>query len=201
MRPTYSIVVAAPQTTEGIPVALVSLEDAQAVAGDTEDAVLEAQITSASMVIATLLDRELGIADIVETFVSGSDKPTALRLSRYPVVAIESVTVEGGEITEFEVNPTSGLLYRIGGGEWNGRVVVTYSGGYQLPEQAPKALATACLAYISGGLSEATGDANIRSIQHEGVSVSYGTASSGVSVGSIDGAIENLIAPFRRVSF
>lgn len=62
-----------------------------------------------------------------------------LILARYPVVSIDSVTIDGTalDVSEFEVDPDTGLLQRLRNdhpAQWTGnKVVVVYTGGYTVP--------------------------------------------------------------------
>lgn len=62
-----------------------------------------------------------------------------LRLARYPVTSIDSVTVDGTvlDTSEYEVDPDSGLLQRLRNDhptQWAcNKVVVLYTGGYTVP--------------------------------------------------------------------
>jgi hypothetical protein len=116
---------------------LVSLADLKLVLGITgseDDAALQASITFQSRIIAEYCDRRFGRAEALETFAfdqcETSQARQALVLKLYPV--IEILSVDGAADCTFD--PASGRLW---GGPWSGTVSVTYSGGYDLPEEAP----------------------------------------------------------------
>lgn len=102
-----------------------------------------------------------------------------LRLARYPVVSIDSVTVDGTalDITEFEVDPDSGLLSRLRNdhpSQWScSKVVVIYTGGYTVPPAAnptiPADLQDAVINLAKNKRTRATRDPNLKSRNVVGV--------------------------------
>lgn len=190
-------------TTAGVAVDLISLADAKlalAITDTSQDDFISQQITIASQTIASLCDRVFGVSDVIETFVIDlCERPAALALSRYPVVSVGSVTVDDNELDEadYDAGKTSGLVYRHNGCPWSGRVVVIYSGGYTLPDDAPGALIRACLLLLKEQVLMRGRDPTVRQIQHGDESVSFWVEGAAKPVSDV---IDSLITPFRRLS-
>lgn len=205
---------------------LISLAAAKAEFGitdDSEDVSLQARITRASQTIASLSNRVFALQHVIETFncddgfvvdrflgsIIGSGayiQPShPLMVSRYPVVAIESISVDDVEIdaADYDVHIESGLLWRVAGGIWSGKVVVTYSGGYDLPEESPGALQSACLELVTqyrfAGRSSDSSYQQVREVAYGDRRVVYSTGtSSSAAADPISPTIMGLIALYRR---
>jgi hypothetical protein len=79
-------------------------------------------------------------------------------------------------------------------------VAVLYSGGYDLPEQAPARLQQAVIKAVNDGRTTGSRDPGIREVQHGDTRVAYFTPSlSTASSGYLSAEVENLIKPFRRL--
>ena len=94
----------------------------------------------------------------------------ALYLRQYPVEQVTSITQGGSEAdaTMYEIDDEAGLLW-MKCGRWCGEVIANYSGGYDLPDDAPALLAQACIEMVGGQrLLSATAavDPNLREVQH-----------------------------------
>lgn len=194
---------------------LVTLEDVKldmAIVGTTEDASLSARITRASEIIADYCDRRFAFAQAVETFAFEPNETSRignpLWLSLYPLAEIVSVMIDGAELEAgfYDVRTESGTLWRLDADVWSGRIVVTYSGGYFLPDEAPGGLAQACLELIrinraSGTLASSTG---IREIDHGDTRVVFDQASRSTTVSGSSAlplSVTDLLGLFRRLSF
>lgn len=94
-----------------------------------------------------------------------------LYLSKYPNITVDSVTENGVEIFEdvdFELNDDGGWLTRLGGKEWIEPVVVTYTGGYNLPKDAPGSLKKAAILVTREAYyAAARGDASVKLVVHK----------------------------------
>jgi hypothetical protein len=159
------------------------------------DTTLSRWISESSERIRGYTEREWGLESVTELFrfphhewLQGygphhNHRHHALRLARYPITTVASIVeddvyplVQG---VDFEVDPKSGLVYRLFQGgmpnaeiRWNWRrrkVFATYSGGYALPGGAPLRLQQACLALIKGRWSSRTRDPALRSFNIPGV--------------------------------
>jgi hypothetical protein len=131
--------------------ALLTLEELKMILGlpDTsEDDQLNMWIDQYSDVVATMCNRVFAKETVAETWRGDSmpfDSPR-LFLTHYPVADADIATVESprGSIIDpslCEIENGSGKL-RIEGA-WAEPVTVTYTGGYDLPDEAPEALKTA----------------------------------------------------------
>lgn len=193
------------ETTDDPSADLTTVDDYKTehdITDNADDENIIARITRASNVIAGKCGRTLTLRHVVETFVlSGEDYGASigLQLSQYPVSEIESVEVDGSTLTadQYEVSTASGLLYRKWCG-WGCRIVVTYSGGYDLPEGAPLALVEACMRLVSSIADQTAEDGDVREVSDGDSRVVYfgGTGSAGAAGA---GEIDELIAPFRRM--
>jgi len=183
---------------------LITLEDlktALEITDDTEDDALEAAITLHSQMIEEYYGTRLGFANAVETFTfdlfENSRRGSALVLSLYPVVSVDSVLVDGSAV-EYTIDKIKGMLRIVGGcGFWSGTVVVTYSGGYDLPDGAPATLQSAIIESIRlERLAADRGDTGISSVQHGETRVSYFQDSSASSAG-LPSSVTDLLRQFR----
>lgn len=139
----------------------------------SEDAQLELWIEHYSDVVATMCNRVFAREKVAETW-RGDSMPfdcPRLFLTHYPVADddIESVESPRGSFVAapaYEIENRSGKL-RIEG-VWSEPVTVTYTGGYNLPDEAPPALKQATGLLIQGARQEMTNSAmsGIKSITH-----------------------------------
>ena len=183
---------------------LISLDDlklALGISGTTEDAALQAMITFQSRIIAEYCHRRFGRAEALETFTfdRGETMPMrlALPLSLYPVVEILEVSNAGATAADFD--PASGRVWLDG---WcTGSVAITYSGGSDLPEEAPARLQRAVIMAVNEGRTSGTRDASIREVQHGDTRISYFTnETSSASPGYLSAPVLDLIKPYRRLT-
>jgi hypothetical protein len=78
--------------------------------------------------------------------------------------------------------------------------MVTYSGGYDLPEQAPARLQKAVIEAVRDGRASGARDPSIREVQHGDTRISYFTSStSSASSGFLSAPVVDLIKPYRRL--
>lgn len=191
---------------------LVSLDDlklALGITGTEEDAALQAQITFQSRIIAEYCDRHLGYAEAIETFQFDrySVLPyevalprQALSLRLYPVVSVLEVTADGSATIDFEFDPPTGLLWTTNGA-FAGRIAVSYSGGYMLPDDAPARLQKAVIDSVNESRTSGSRDPTIREVAHGDTRVSYFTnAVSTASPGFLSAAVLDLISTYRRLT-
>jgi hypothetical protein len=161
---------------------LVSLDTVKAyfnILNDFEDERLQSLITFASSIIAGLCDRSFGLATVAETVtVTGGSGITwgggissdpistggeGLVLSRYPLIGIASLEHEGTVLTsdEYDVFDYEGSVLH---GGFIGDNVVTYTAGYDLPDEAPGPLAAAAIEVIRQAYYYGTRDPFVQSI-------------------------------------
>jgi hypothetical protein len=184
-------------------ISLDNLKLALEIDGTTEDAALQAAITHQSRIIAEYCNRRFGLAEALETFTfdryENMPARQALTLSLYPVVEIIEISAAGATAADYNFDPASGRLWM--DGCWAETVVaVLYSGGYDLPEQAPARLQQAVIKAVNDGRTTGSRDPGIREVQHGDTRVAYFTPSlSTASSGYLSAEVENLIKPFRRL--
>jgi Phage gp6-like head-tail connector protein len=202
----HSILEILGESTDSAGPDLISLDDlkfALGIEGTSEDAALQAAITMQSRIIAGYCDRRFGLAEALETFTFDRNETMlprqALTLSLYPVVEIAEVSTAGATAADYDFDPASGRLWT--GGCWADTVVaVLYSGGYDLPEQAPARLQQAVIQAVNEGRTSGTRDPSIRELQHGDTRISYFTSSlSTASSGYLSAPVVDLIKPFRRL--
>src|SRR5262245_29480766 len=180
-------------------VSLADLKLALGITGTAEDAALQTSITFQSRIIAEYCDRRFGRAAALETFTFDQGETSlqrqALVLKLYPVLEIISVE---GTTSNYSFDPVTGRLW---GGPWSGTISVTYSGGYDLPAEAPARLSRAAIDAVNESRISGLRDPNLREVQHGDTRVSYFTSqlASGSS-GYLSAIILDLIRPYRRLS-
>lgn len=213
MRSSFQIV----DNTDNDDPDLITLDDLKVELGittDDEDEALETRITRASKAISELCDRRFAFAHAIETFTFQFDEvllwrqPLTLRL--YPIAEIESVTVGGSELeeTSFDFNRDTGELWLVGvtwSGTWPGTIVVEYSGGYDLPDDAPIRLQDAVVALIRDARIAATeSDSSagaLRQVTHGDLSVGYYAPSTSTgTAGVLPVGIDDIIRFYKRIT-
>lgn len=151
-------------------------------AGSDQDAYAAGLIDQASAAIAAWCGRSFAVEGIRETFhLDASD--TLLLLSRWPVVEVTSVTVNGLEDSPGRAEVEAGLLYRLDANgcrmSWPpGRIRVEYHAGYILPDDEKRTLPAdverAALSMVKSWFFARGSNPMVRSESVEGISsVSY----------------------------
>ncbi len=155
-----------------------------------DDFALRLALAAASRAIEREINRQLGRQVHTEE-VDGSGRPL-LRLRHYPINRVDSVAVCSVTVTDYETEPASGMLRRLGcWPEGLRNVVVTYEAGYDLPTDdepgtLPENYELACVLYAQilmreqGTTSERVGD----------IAVTY----EAQTAGRLPGAVAALIA-------
>lgn len=166
------------------------------------DAVLQNQITQASRMIADLCDRVFALQSVTQdTRLHWNDHAHSLPLVRYPVVSIESFTVNDGvtvDATSYDVDYETGLIYRKRG-NWHGHFVIEYTAGYDLPDEAPPMLARACMELVKTQRLNAKRDPAVRDVQHGDTRVTYWVGTRGGVNDAIPPAVTDLINEYKRL--
>lgn len=186
---------------------LADFKIALKVSSSTDDPFLTGIIERASAEVAAYCMRVFAKEGVIETFTEIPDGMVHLYLARWPVLAddIGSVVTAGTTLTdsEYEIDELSGKL-SIMSGSWTEPVVVTYAGGYVLPDAAPKALQQAALLLARESYYAAQrGDSTVRMISHKESRVIYfdpnarggGVAATGSPA---QRAAKNLLSRFTR---
>jgi hypothetical protein len=194
---------------------LMSLDElkiALNITSTVSDPLLAGIITRVSAEIAAYCNnRVFGYETVVETFTELSDdNANRLFLARYPVVSadITSITSAGNAVTY----PDGLLLDSLWGkltmptGAWTEQTVISYSGGYILPDEAPPALKHACVMLAREAYyATVRGDATVRMIGHKESRIIYfdpnllARSSGGTSGGTpAQRAVHDLLSHFTR---
>ena len=193
-------------------IALDDLKFALGIEGTGEDAQLQAMITMHSRLIAEYCDRRFGMAEARETFTFDPRETLparqALVLSLYPVSEVFEVSTAGATAGDYEFDSRSGRLWLTNYWDywpsrdwsWLGQIMVVYSGGFDLPEQAPARLQKAVIESVREGRTSGARDPSIREVQHGDTRISYFTSStSSASEGFLSAPVIDLIRPYRRL--
>lgn len=142
----------------------------------SEDDMLQVWITHYSDVIATMCNRVFAKEKVQETW-RGDLPPYDTQngrvfLTHYPVADddIELVTSPGGVVIDpefYEIENRSGKL-QFFNTAWSEPIRITYTGGYDLPEECPPALKQALALLISAARVAQTREltSGVRSISH-----------------------------------
>lgn len=195
MQHILNVITPATSTPPAGPYDLVSLEDMKqklfiADTDTSKDFLLQEIITNTSEVVAKLCNRVFGYEEVDETFYQLEDGASKrLYLSRWPVVQddIQSLTQDGTDLLpligppsaggEWVLEELTGTLYRTPTfGPWYGVIDVVYSGGYQLPDDAPAPLRFAVEALIREAYMSwlrPVGSFGVRQIAHKEARISY----------------------------
>lgn len=205
----HSIITVAASTAEVV-YDLTTVETVNAeldlTSSSANDAEVASQITACSKIIADLCGRVFALQTVTETFRIGwHEHCRALPLARWPVVGTVSLTADDSaltEDTEFEVDADAGMVWRIGHGHFHGKLVVNYTGGYDLPDDAPAGLARACLEIIREQQYAIGRNPGIRAVMAGENRVDYFDArtGSGSNNAAVSATVEGLISPFRRLA-
>ena len=176
--------------------------------GDTsQDAQLQMMIDQYSDVIATMCKRVFAKEKVTETW-RGDPSPyenNRIYLTHYPVADddIESVTCNGYLIDplDYEIeNATGKLSY----GPAAAPIVVTYTGGYDIPTDTPPALKAAAQLMVQGARAQLARTSGIRTVQHGESRVDYfgamaSTGKGGATPVSVAGdTVANLLTSYMR---
>lgn len=168
---------------------------------------LELLIEWSSAEIAALCNRTFAQETVIETFHDIGYSNNRLYLSRYPVTTITAFTEDGEAMvldTDYRIDKQSGILTRIDD-VWSGPVSVSYTGGYSLPNDSPRALRQAAVLMTREAYYATTrGDASIRMVAHKDSRVIYfdpntkSASSGGGSSSPARRAVGDLLKHFTR---
>jgi Phage gp6-like head-tail connector protein len=211
----HSILKILDESTDSAGPDLISLDDlkfALKITGTDEDAALQAAITMQSRLVADYCNRRFGRAEALETFTFDPGESMLVRqalvLKLYPITEIFEISTLGATAADYSFDPVSGRVWTTAGGwmlgypspYWGGTISVTYSGGYDLPEEAPARLQKAVIEAINESRTIGARDASIREVQHGDTRISYFTPTlSTASSGYLSAVVTDLIKPYRRL--
>ena len=173
----------------------------------TTDDQIEMLIEWSSAEIAALCNRVFARETVIEKFTTVDTFHNRVYLSRYPVTEISVMIEDGSPLvrdTDYDLDSSSGLITRTGSA-WCMPLSVTYTGGYDLPNAAPRALRQAALLMTREAYNAISrGDASIRMVSHKDSRVIYfdpnaKSGAAGASSGSpARRAIGDLLTHFTR---
>jgi hypothetical protein len=175
-----SIVVTTPATSIDL-MTLDELKLAINITSTVQDAMLSDLITRVSAEIAAYCNnRVFGYESVIETFTEIPADKLRLFLARYPIpqdnTGITSISINGAPVTY----PNGMLLDSLWGklqmpnSTFIDQTIITYSGGYHLPEEAPPALKQAAVMLMREAYYQTVrGDATVRMIGHKESRIIY----------------------------
>jgi hypothetical protein len=171
-----------------------------------EDERLELQIAIASAQIMRLCNRMMARQRVVETWRDFAASKLFLRT--FPVAEddIEQIMVGGGILgpDDYELEEESGTLQGLG--RFAAPVRITYSGGYDLPDDAPLDLKQACALLVREQRKEATRESieGIRMIAHKESRVIFfdpnasAAKTTGGQASALPAGVEPLLSRYTR---
>lgn len=178
------------------------------VTNNASDNLIASWIHEVSSRIASACGRTFGLERLQETFdPSGphhwehhyQGRSEVLRLSRWPVTEIESITVNGDllDATEYADETQTGLVYRVTE-RWRGQIVVIYSAGYELVTDLPYDIEQACLLLLRYRQSASSRDPLLRSktIQDVGQWSYFGGVTSN-QTGSLPSDVDDILQSYK----
>jgi hypothetical protein len=207
-----TIVVTVPATSIDL-IKLDELKRALNLTSTTQDEMLSDLITRVSAEIAAYCNnRVFGFETVVETFTEIPADTRRLFLARYPIAVDTGITsINNGDAAltypdGILLDSLWGKLTLPNGSGFVEQTVVSYSGGYNLPDEAPPALKQAAVMLMREAYySTIRGDATVRMIAHKESRIIYfdpnvlAKASGGGSHGSpAQRAAADLLTHFTR---
>ncbi|WP_301171036.1 phage head-tail connector protein [Brevibacillus nitrificans] len=154
-------------------------------------------LSAASSAIETYCRRSFRLQEYKDRKHDGI-KGKYLLLEGYPILQVSKVQVDDVDVTDYQVDPERGMLFRQDGWQAEERkITVSYTGGYVLPSDAtaenpqtlPESLELACILFCQtlmrtpGVTSERVGD----------LAVTYGNEGEGLPT-----AVRSLVDLFKR---
>jgi hypothetical protein len=161
---------------------LMTLDELKTKLGITntaQDASLQALITAYSDVIATLCNRVFGKETLMETWRDLDSN--RIFLSHYPIATETDITSVESPRTTTILDPATDYEIELKSGKvelyatQSEPIVVTYTGGYLLPDEAPPALKEALAIMIRNerALAQQAAVSGVRSLSHKESRVVY----------------------------
>lgn len=174
---------------------------------DEQTTQMETVIGQTSALVDRFLDRVLAEEDVTDYF--RAPRGDVLRLSRYPVAEILEVIEDGDALTPdgWEINDVTGELWRTSGGDRScwvdcGTIMVSYVGGYILPDDLPADIQRAAIDDIKAKFMAGPRDPALRSQTTERVGSATYSVAGGDSFGKsgLLAQVEGALKPHRRES-
>lgn len=189
---------------------LVAVKDELSITDGASDATLKRYISSASAAVANECNRVFPVETVQDTFIAPfntggvlfSSRPAPLRLSRWPVVSVASVTVDGvplSDIEDFVVDAIAGQIFRVGESGryigWRGaQIVVVFAGGF---DPIPSDLEDGVIRLVTKRWSAKGRDATLKSESIPGVLDRQFWIATGTDAGNLTPDIADLIDGYR----
>ena len=178
----------------------------------TYDAILQDKIDEASDDIEASLGFRVARETAVETFwhEQYDVNPPVLLLDRTPVASIASVVVDdiALDASRYRLDPKTGELFALNSQGWpwvwlfHKSVVVTYDGGYILPDESnstlPKGIEGACIDLVSSFWAAKGRDPTVKSFEIPGVVLEQYWVGAVGEEGELPPSVVMKLAPFRR---
>jgi hypothetical protein len=189
------------------------------IATDDDDDFVTRSITRCSRAAANFCNRTFAIETVQDQIALRRDpwprmtheRPEILQLTRWPIVAVTSVTVDGTALvagTDFMVDQTNGQLQRLNAygamTPWTGEtIIIVYSAGYVLPGQSavagaqnlPDDIQDAVSRMVYTRYAERQRDPLVKSEQVDGVGRTDYIVPSGD--GNLSPDVEDILANYR----
>ena len=179
----------------------VALGISPTIVNPVSDAQLTWMISTNSATISRLCNRVFAKEKVEESWRCQQSRRSFL--SHWPVKEedIESVTTNGGDNIDWELEEASGKLSIFSGRDEP--IVVTYTGGYDLPDEAPLELKQCCTLMIAAEKSELsfTAVSGIRMIAHKESRVMFQSApkmGQGGAGAAASGPVQAILSHFVR---
>jgi hypothetical protein len=164
-------------------ISLVSLYEAKIALnlGSSSNPALDDQISLmiewSSAEIAAMCNRTFAKETVTETF---RDVDTfsnrRIFLSRYPVISVSNVDEDGDVLVvgdHYDIDSGSGTITRMDSA-WLSPSSITYTGGYDLPNNSPRALRQAAILMVREAYyASVRGDASVRMVAHKESRIIY----------------------------
>jgi hypothetical protein len=182
----------------------LSLEEAQTrlglptTGGDpAANALLQIQITDASALIARLCNRQFAKTRVSETWRGNNHDAIYLRLWPVDDGDLEEINGTPFDPDQHELENYTGKLRVNGFGD---PITIVYSGGYDLPDEAPDELKAACILIMRNSRSEAQRESveGIRMLAHKESRVIFfdpntqKTATAAVQAGGLGSGVKQV---------
>jgi len=181
------------------------------ITGNTaDDAIMAANITQASRIIGELCNRTFAMLTVSESFrVRWGEPVHVLNLRQFPVTELISITHADQIVIDqqlYELDYESGQLW-MKCWRWAGEVVVEYTGGYSLPDDAPPLLSQATIETLRAQRALTSSAAvtlgGIRSTTHGDTTVTYmdpysrSSTSTGMSSAALPPNAADMISRYK----
>lgn len=168
---------------------------------------METLIAQVSALIDRFLNRVLAEESVTDHFRQPANE--VLRLSRYPVSEILSVTEAGVELSpdDWELNEATGELWRMSSGDrsyWSdtGAIQVSYIAGYGLPVDLPADIQRAAVEQTKAQFRAGPRDPALRSFEVPNVYKATYSVAGGDSFGEsgLMSQVEGALIPYKKMA-